>query len=378
MNSRAEELRPWLTLRLIPGMGNRSFKALMQRFGSPENILKASERQLREVPLLRSDFIRDILHHLDLKERVETELRLIEKHQVRLITFCEPNYPKNLAQIYDPPFLLYVRGDIKEEDHRAIAIVGTRKPTTYGLGEAEKLAGQLAQRGITVVSGLARGIDTAAHRGALQREGRTIAVLACGVDVAYPEENKELMRQISNQGALVSEYPMSTKPIRTLFPMRNRIISGLSLGVVIVEGSTDSGALITARWATEHNREVFAVPGPVHSPQAKGPHSLIKDGAKLVEQVDDILEELRPQLNLPLFEPQKARVTSPSPPLNSLAVSLTEAEEKVYALLSFEPIHVDALCQKSGLSVSEVLVALTGLELKELARPLAGKQYLRT
>jgi len=264
--------------------------------------------------------------------------------------------------------VLYVKGKLLPEDRIAIAMVGTRRPTTYGKMVAEKLSKELAEREINIVSGLARGIDTSAHKGALSCGGRTIAVLGCGIDICYPPENRALFNEIGERGVVVSEFPMGTRPEKMNFPMRNRIISGLSLGVVIVEAGFRSGALITAGCALEQGREVFAVPGNIFNLGTKGSHSLIKQGAKLVEECEDIIEEIRCLRD----------VLPVSPAIKSLReVKLSSEEERVYNLLSFEPIHIDLISKQSGLAINRISSVLMNLEMKGRIRQVVGKMFLR-
>lgn len=274
----------------------------------------------------------------------------------------DPRYPAALRTIADPPQMLYVRGALRDEDRSAVAVVGSRRASAYGAAVAEWLGRELARAGVTVVSGLARGIDGAAHRGALQAGGRTVAVLGCGPDVVYPPEHRRLMAQLIESGAAISEYPPGTPPLKHHFPRRNRLISGLSLGVVVVEGREDSGALITADCALEQGREVFAVPGPVLVPTSALPNRLLQQGAKLVTTVEDILEELR----LPKSQPHAA----------ASAIPLEGAEAAVYARL-LDPLHVDILALRCGLPASEVGRVLLALELRGLVRALAGQRYVR-
>ncbi len=273
-----------------------------------------------------------------------------------------PGYPPALRTIPDPPARLYVRGRLREEDRLAVAVVGARRASPYGVAVARRLASDLARCGVTVVSGLARGIDAAAHEGALEAGGRTVAVLGCGPDVVYPPEHARLMAKIIASGAVLSEHPPGTPPLRHHFPRRNRLISGLSLGVVVVEGRADSGALITADCALEQGREVFAVPGPVTSPTSALPHRLVQQGAKLVRGVEDILEELRLPVRVP-------------PP--GATSQLAGAEEAVYARLTLDPQHLDAVALQCGLPVAEVSRALVALELRGLVRALPGLRYVR-
>lgn len=280
-----------------------------------------------------------------------------------VVQWEDPSYPGLLRTIADPPRILYLRGTLRDEDRTAVAVVGARRASAYGIAVAEWLGQELARCAVTVVSGLARGIDAAAHRGALRGGGRTIAVLGCGVDIAYPPEHARLMAQIIEAGAVLAEYPPGTPPLKHHFPARNRIISGLSLGVVVVEGREDSGALITADCALEQGREVFAVPGGIFEQTSALPHRLLQQGAKLVTGVEDILEELR--------------LPKRPPPAAASAIALEGIEAAVYAQLTMDPQHVDALVLRCGAPVAEVSRALVGLELRGLVRALAGQRYVR-
>ncbi len=284
--------------------------------------------------------------------------------RVEVVRRDDPTYPAALRAIVDPPQILYVRGTLRDEDKAAVAVVGSRRASAYGVAVAEWLGRELARCRVTVISGLARGVDAAGHRGALAGGGRTIAVLGCGVDIVYPPEHARLMVQIIESGAVLSEYPPGTAPLKHHFPRRNRLISGLALGVVVVEGREDSGALITADCALEQGREVFAVPGPVFAPTSALPHRLMQQGAKLVATVEDILEELRlPKLPL--------RAAAP-------AIALEGTEAAVYAQLTLDPQHVDTLTARCGLPVAEIARTLLALELRGLVRALAGQRYVRT
>jgi len=281
----------------------------------------------------------------------------------------DAEYPKRLLQIYDPPLALYVQGTLESRDEHGIAIVGSRRTSHYGLETAERLAFQLAQSGVTVISGLARGIDTAAHRGALKGQGRTLAVLGGGLDCLFPSENAALAEQIKKQGAVISEYPMGRQPDKTTFPVRNRIVSGLSQGVTVVEADVTSGAMITARQALEQGRTVFAVPGRIDSFGARGPHKLIKDGARLVQSVEDILEEMGSLL------PPAAKSAEPA-----ARPSLTEAESALVAIISEDgEVELDSLIRQSGRMASEISALLLGLEMKRVVKMLPGQRVgLRT
>jgi len=357
----------YITLNLIAGVGPVRVRALLDQFGTPEAILGASRDELQRVEGVGSEIAGNISRW---RETVDLagELERIEKAGVRVVTADDPDYPKNLREIHDPPLALYVKGTLSDRDALSVGIVGSRRTTLYGQEMARKLAFQLARIGVTVVSGLARGIDTHAHQGALQAKGRTVAVLGCGVDVVYPAENKKLYDQILAQGgAVVSEFPMGRKPDRQSFPMRNRLVSGWSLGVVVVEANLKSGALITAKFAGEQGRQVFAVPGRADSPLSKGSNRLIKDGAKLTEDVDDILSEFEY-----LLPPAKKTPAASAP---TLAVS--ETEQKVLAALGDEETTVDEVVQRSGLTSACVSATLLALEMKRLVRQFPGRLYAR-
>ena len=294
----------------------------------------------------------------------------------RLLTWDEPEYPARLREIYDPPPLLYVLGDVELLSRHLISIVGSRRPTPYGNQIAERLARDLAERGLVITSGLARGIDACAHKGALSSAtGKTIGVLGCGIDVIYPKENKKIFAEIQQRGAIVSEFPLGTFPAPQNFPIRNRVIAGMALGVVVVEGAQYSGSLITARLAMEFGREVYGVPGNVTQPSSFGPNSLIKQGAKLVTGWEDVVEELPTSVRAELMPVETASAEERT----TLIVSvLGPMERSLYDLLNVdESLHVDELVERSGLTSSEVLAALFDLELKTVVRQLPGKQFLK-
>jgi DNA processing protein len=301
----------------------------------------------------------------------EAELALCRRSDVRVVPRDDAEYPKSLLNIPDPPFVLYVKGSLLPADQLAIALVGSRRCTPYGARMAEKLAGALARIGFTIVSGLARGIDAAAHRGAIKAGGRSIAVLANGLASVYPAEHVDLARALVEAGALLSEMPMQQAPLAGLFTQRNRIISGISLGVVVVEATPRSGSLSTARHAVEQNREVFAVPGPSDSLSSRGCHRLIRDGARLVETVDDILEELGPLAGEIRRAPDEPPVRHPA------ELALSESERSLLGHLDDRPTGVDDLIVRSGLTAAQVLATLSVLEMKRLARRLPGHQFVR-
>jgi len=298
---------------------------------------------------------------------------------IRKITIDESDYPKNLRNIYNPPKKLYVNGTLLEQDEVAVAVVGSRRASIYGLETGEKLGYELALRGVTIVSGMALGIDTAAHRGALKAKGRTIAVLGSGHGNIYPPQNKKLYEEIANQGAVMTEYEDEMEPLAYNFPQRNRIISGLSLGVVVVEAARNSGALITADFAAEQGRTVFAVPGKVSSNTSSGTNELIKDGARLVQSVDDILEELRIAEISPATNDEKDKIDKKIAAKTKAYIynSLTDDERVVYKMLSDEPVYIDEIFKETGLDPASASKVLLNLELKRLIRELPGKLFIR-
>jgi DNA processing protein len=367
-----EELRDLVCLTMVPGVGPLTGRALLEQFGTAGRVLDASPAALREVagvgPRLAGRIAGARREH-----DPAAELELCRQHGVRPVSRADPAYPPPLTTIPDPPPLLYLRGTYEPHDALAVALVGSRRCTPYGLRTAERLAASLARAGLTVVSGLARGIDAAAHRGALKAGGRTLAVLANGLADVYPPEHADLAKEVAAAGALVSEMPMRQQPLAGLFPQRNRLISGLSLGVVVVEATPRSGSLATAQHAAEQNREVFAVPGPVDSLSSRGCHALLRDGARLVESVEDILEELRPQIRdaRPLAAaPAEDRPGTPGP-------ALSEPERLLLGHLDDLPRPVDELIALSGLTASQAMAALSILEMRRLARRVPGNQFIR-
>jgi len=357
---------PWLALRLVPGVGAVTYRKLVERFGSPQAALEAKPEALRATDLRES--VVEAIGRFDGWEEARRQQAMLARHDIGTLTLWEDLYPERLAAIFDPPPLLFIKGAISPADRLAVGIVGTRAASYYGRSVTERLAGDLAARGVTIVSGLARGIDTAAHRAALDAGGRTIGVAACGLDVDYPPENKGLAERIMQSGAVLGELPPGTQPDRGHFPARNRIISGLSLGVVVVEAAARSGALITARCALEQGREVFAVPGSVQAPNSAGPHQLIRQGAKLVERAEDVLEEVYPWAACP-------RVDEGPAGFNQDAGSIDE--QKVCRSLESGPLHIDDLARRCNLDQSALALILLELELKGAIRQLPGKLFVR-
>jgi len=370
-----ESLIQWLGLKTVPGVGNRLFLNLIQHFGGPEGVFSASRRELLEVEGVTARLASVIQSH-KIPQEVQEDQALAQKNGVGIITFSDQNYPTLLRHIHDPPPVLYVYGGI-DPDSLNIAIVGSRNATSYGRGVTERLSAGLAQRGFTVVSGMARGIDAAAHMGALSVGGKTIAVLGCGLGTVYPAENKSLFHRIAKDGAVISEFPFLTPPEAHNFPIRNRIISGLSLGTVIVEATHKSGSLITARLAAEQGREVFAVPGSITSFKSMGTHRLIKQGAKLVEHVDDIVEELNIARSIPSITAVDSDKVATTAGKEEPTISLTPEEKKIIDELSPYPVHIDSLVRQLSLSAAQVSSLLLQLELKGLVTQSPGKLFAR-
>jgi len=353
----------WIALSAVPGVGRVTFRKLVTRFGSPERVFSSSADELSDVEGLPAKVIRGI-SAFDAWDEAEQEIEKARDAGVAIITMDDAAYPDNLRTIPDAPLYFYLLGALDPGDSAAVAIVGTRTPTHYGKSLARRMASDLASAGITIVSGMARGIDTEAHRGALGAGGRSIAVLGCGIDAAYPPENKGLKEELGRSGAVITEYPFGTKPEAGYFPARNRIISGLSRGTVIVEAAGDSGSLITAQYAREQQRKVFAVPGNVVSPVSKGANTLIKNGAILVESAADVLASLGSRTGPPAVSAQ------PLPDLSA-------GEHAVLSSLTLEPKHIDLLLTESRLAPGALSGVLMNLELKGLAKQLPGKYFIR-
>jgi DNA processing protein len=384
-----EELKYWIALKAVQDVGCVGFKALLAAFSSPRAVFSATARTLQAIPGIGPKTADHILSFSDWA-MAEKEVSRAANLQVDIVTCEDSRYPQNLLNIYDYPPFLYVKGSLSQAEV-CVAIVGSRLASTYGRYVTEKLSRELALMGITVVSGLARGIDAAAHRGALAGKGRTLAVLGSGLDVIYPPENRELADAVAASGALVTEFPFQTPPNAPNFPSRNRIISGISLGVVVVEAGEKSGSLITARIAAEQGRSVFAVPGAIEAAGSRGTHRLIKQGAKLIENVGDIIEEILPQAGLtptlaatPLYSASAGTKDAPKDSANdgtSAAPSpdrhagLTGAEGALFPLVTLQPVAVDDLIAASGLTAQEALNGLLILELKGLIRQLPGKKF---
>ncbi len=365
-----------LALTRIEGLGIRGAHKLLNRFGSPQAPYMASLTEL-ETSGLPAHVCQAIFAQAGMKE-AEKEIEEATKLGCSLIAFASEEYPPRLREIPDPPLVLYVRGDAQVLSQPAVAIVGSRRPSAYGLQIARRLARDLAERKVVIVSGMARGIDSAAHHGALEGKGKTVAVQGRGMDGIYPAENKRLAEKIMESGAVISEFPLGTSPAPENFPIRNRIISGLSLGVMIVEAAEYSGSLITARLALEQNREVFAVPGNVTSPQSFGPNHLIKQGAKLVDQWMDVIEEFPPDIRMQLLPPAEASGEEAVAAATLFEESLTADQKLVFDVLrADEPQFVDSIFGTVSLPYPRVLAVLLELEMNGLVRQLPGKNFIR-
>ncbi|MBT3362939.1 MAG: DNA-protecting protein DprA [Chloroflexi bacterium] len=351
----------YIGFNLIPGIGRARTLKLEQNFASMEQAWHADAKQLKAAGLDTKSVEAIISGRSSIA--LDREMEKLATHNVKAHTWNDPEYPSQLRDIYDAPPVIYVKGMLTANDYWSIAVVGSRQASVYGKEIAEGISKDLARNKITVISGLARGIDTVAHKAALRAGGRTIAVMGCGLDMIYPAENAELAKHIAENGALISDYPIGTKPAAHNFPRRNRIMSGLSLGVLVVEAADASGALITADMALEQNREVFAVPGNVLSPLSRGTNHLIQDGAKLVMQAEDILEELNLSAIPAQVEPKQS-------------IMVSETESALIKQLSYDPTHIDAICRSSGLGIAIVSSNLAMMELRGLVKQVNGMNYV--
>lgn len=359
-----------VALNLVEGVGPVRVRQLLEFFGDAASVLKASKQQLLSVRGIGEETASTIAkweNSVDLAG----ELKRISDYGCRIVTQDDEEYPAMLREIYDPPVVLYVKGALTAADKNSVAIVGSRQTTHYGIETARKLGYQLAYTGVTVVSGGARGIDTAAHQGALSAKGRTVAILGTAINIVFPPENAELFERIAANGAVISQFPFNRNGDRQSFAIRNRIVAGMTLGTVVVEANMTSGALITANFATEYGRQIFAVPGRIDSPRSKGCHDLIKKGAKLCEGVEDILSEFE------YLFPSSNRPPSPSETGMLPSLELSANEQKVYDVLGKEELSIDEVIRKCGLPASPTSVALFSLEMKRLIRQLPGKMFLR-
>ena len=360
------DLYYWIALRFVFGIGNINYKNLINYFGSPKRVFQATTEELEQVEGITSRAINSIKQFKPSAE-IDHEIKQIQLHAIKVVTLKDSAYPVNLKNIYDPPPFLYIKGDLIEKDANAIAVVGSRIASEYGISTTERISRDLARSGFTIVSGMARGIDSAAHHAALSVNGRTIAVLGSGIDVIYPPENRKLYEAIAAHGAVISEFPLGAQPSAYNFPARNRIISGLSLGVLVVEASLKSGSLITARLALEQGRDVFAVPGNVHSYKSKGTHRLLKEGAKLVETVQDIQDEICVNVATVHDAEQHPAVHLDMPP----------DSRSVYQIMGEVPTHIDELIAQTGFASSHVTAILLDLELNGFIKQYPGKRFAK-
>ncbi len=359
-----DDVKYWLAFSLVPNIGAKRLVHLYERFGDLREAWHAPQAALRSSELGKKtlDSLLKLRQSLDLDAAMDQ----VKKADAWLLTMADERYPAALRRMDDAPSLLYVRGRILSQDDLALAVVGTRKATKAGRDITFDLSQQLAAQGVTIISGLAHGVDTAAHQGALAAHGRTIAVMGCGVDVLYPAENRDLAQKIMRHGAIISEFPLGTQPRPSHFPRRNRIISGLSLGVLVTEAPENSGALITAHLAADQGREVFAVPGNIYNKMARGANRLIQDGAKLVLDVKDVLDELNIAHDVVQTQVRTEQV-APSNPV----------ERALLDLLGADPIHIDEIARMSQMEIAQVTSTLTLLELKGLAQMVGHMQYSR-
>lgn len=356
------DLKYWIALTEVSDIGPVTARKLLAIYKTPEAIFSAPYKELCSIDIINKKRAKKIKEYSGWKE-IDSQLKKLDIKGIKIVTINDKDYPETLRNIDDAPVVLYIKGEIQREDKFTIAVVGSRKYTFYGRFAAEKLSSELSSMGFTIVSGMARGIDTLAHAAAIKSGGRSIAVLGSGIDVPYPPENKGLMEKISESGYVMSEFPPGTQPDRENFPRRNRLISGLSLGVLVVEAAADSGSLITASCAAEQGKEVFAVPGNINSVNSAGTNELIKNGAKLVQDVRDIIEELAPVLKGFIKTKEKVRV------------ELSDEERRLCDIMTAEPRHVDMLSRESGMSVSKVLGILLSLELKGVVKQTEGKKF---
>jgi DNA processing protein len=366
-NRRSNKRLDWLALSLVPGLGSVGIKNLLAKFGTPEEIFGAKLHDLMAVEGIRRELASRIVKR-DFSLDPSHVARKLEKLEVRVVTYEDPLYPAPLREIHDPPMVLYLKGQDIPSNITFVAIVGSRNPTPYGVKAAEKIAQGLARRGLGVVSGMARGIDSAAQWGCIEGKGFTVAVLGTGIDIIYPGSNKKLFEKIAGNGAAITEFPLGAPPEPKHFPIRNRIISGLSKGIVVVEATKKSGSLITAALALEQGREVFAVPGSIDSFKSAGCHHLIKQGARLIENADDILDELG--LNYDFAPKTDTFKEYPLP-------FMEDSERLIYEIIGDYPLHIDEIAREGNLEPGAVSSTLMKMELKGLVRQLPGKLFVR-
>lgn len=368
-------LRDWIALSFVIGVGSRTAATLIDRYGSPTVVFGASAQSLEQAGLRRDTI--EVIKSAEPREKASREIEELERLGGVPIILTDDRYPTMLRETYDPPIVIYCRGAFTNAFAQpVVAIVGSRRCSTYGRNVAEKLSRELAERGVTIVSGLARGIDSAAHRGALEGGGLTVGVMGTGLDAVYPKENRKLAERIVERGALITEFSLGTPPVSQNFPFRNRVISGLALGVLVVEGAERSGSLITARLAYEQGRDVFAVPGNITSSKSFGPNYLIKDGAKLVHTWRDVIEELPAELKAAILSAERGE--SRIAQVRMEEIPLSDSERKVLRMLSTDDaVHIDQLISKAGLGSGELMGALLKLEMMDRIRQLPGKSFVR-
>lgn len=380
------ETEALIALNLIPDIGGVRLKNLMEAFGSAPKIFLSSEEKLKRIDKINGKIANAIRTFAF--ENLNKELELCRKSNIKVITLIDQEYPKHLKNIYGAPLCIYLKGEISLVDELSLAIVGSRRASFYGLSCAKEFSYSLAKLGVTIVSGLARGVDTEAHKGALKAQGRTIAVLGSGLNCIYPPENKRLAEDIANSGAVISEFPVDTKPLAMNFPRRNRIISGLSLGVIVVEAARNSGALITADFAIEQGRDVFAIPGKVDSQTSYGTNRLIKQGAKLTDCLEDIIEEIMPRLSelkgkgavkseSRMSEEDNSGSEKKVETAATVLASLTNDEKIVYNVITSKPRYVDEIIQESSFQSAKVMSILLKLEIESFIKQLPGKMFVR-
>jgi len=362
-----ENLVDLVTLNMTRGVGSIIYGRLLEFFETPSAILDASERDLQQVSGVSGKVSSAIIGMS--RSMGEDEIAFAESLSVRIITQESSDYPQALLSIHDPPLVLYVRGGFDDRDALGMGLVGSRRCSHYGRVQAERFGSDLSRMGFTIVSGLAQGIDTSSHEGALKAKGRTIAVLGNGLSHVYPRQNAQLAQEVADSGAVISEFPMKTRVDARHFPQRNRLISGLSLGVMVVEASKQSGTLITANFALEQGREVFALPGRVDNPTSAGTHRLIQQGAKLVTSPSEVVEELGPLASV--IDPLEDE------PVDPRAMNLNSREREIYETLSHDPLQVDDIIRMTGIPASNVLSTLTILEMRRLVKQLAGKRFVK-
>jgi len=371
-NMNSANIKYWLALTNVKDIGPAAIKRLLSVFILPEKVFKAALSEISDVLNIRESQAKNI-KEFDEWDKVEKEIQKIKKHDIRIITFNDTEYPESLKQIDSPPMLLYCKGFVDPNDRYAVAIVGSRMMTEYGRRVAEKIASELSNCGLTIVSGMAKGIDTISHKSALKAGGRSIAVLGSGLDRPYPFENNELFRVLSKSGCVLSEFAMGTPPNKENFPRRNRLISGLSLGVIVIEATKESGSLITANYALEQNKEVFAVPGNITSKSSSGTNELIKKGAKLVQVVDDILEELHPHL-AGLKEYSLKILSKKTTTVNNLP-EISDDEKNILSVIGNDLVHIDIISRKLNLVPTRLHPLLLDLEIKGLIRQTEGNKF---